>query len=354
MNTITVSDLSSLLDAEYEGNGSFIIKGMNSLSEANDNEITFIISEKYKDLLLESKASVVLAPKKFKGNLPEGKIYIYCDNPNITFGRIVSMFASLHSSYKTGIHPTAIIASGVNVPASCHIGANVVIESEVVLGENTIILTGTFIGEASRIGNNCIIYPHCVIREKTQIGNDVIIHSGVIIGSDGFGYETTPSGIIKIPQVGTVRIDDDVEIGANSAIDRARFGMTWIKKGVKIDNLVHVAHNVEVGEDSMLIAQSGIAGSSKIGNKVIVAGQAGVSHGVKVGDGAMISGQAGVTRDVPPNARWAGTPATSSKEYMKLLLSPEEVKRQKERINEIEKNLKLLEEELSKLKNHIG
>ena len=322
MKNITVAELANLLDSEYTGNGDFVIEGMNSLLEAGDKDVSFASSEKYKELLDKTKAHVILAPKALKGTLNENKTYIYCDNPNVIFSKIVKVFAPPPPDYESGIHSTAVVAEGANIPESCHVGPHVVIGRDVVLGENTKVLAGTFIGEQTTIGKNCFIYPNCVIRERIQIGNNVIIHPGVCIGSDGFGYESGPFGIVKIPQVGIVRIDDDVEIGANTTIDRARFGTTWIKTGVKIDNLVQVAHNVEVGEYTMLIAQCGIAGSSRLGQKVIIAGQAGVSHGLKVGDGAMIAGQAGVTQNVPSGARWGGTPAINWKDYIALFLCP--------------------------------
>lgn len=354
MKIISAADLAKLIGADFDGNGDFLIEGMNSLSDACDKDVSFIVSEKYLEQLSSTKAQVIIVPIEIKDKLPPGKTYIYCDNPNVAFSKIVGMFTTPHSEYKPGIHSSAIIGKGVKIPGSCYIGANVIIENEVILGEDSSILAGVFIGENSEIGSNCRIYPNCVIREKTQIGNNVIIHPGVIVGSDGFGYEITSDGIVKIPQIGIVKIEDNVEIGANSTIDRARFGTTLIKKGVKIDNLVHVAHNVEVGENSMLIAQSGIAGSSKIGKNVIIAGQAGVSHGIKIGDGALISGQAGITKDIPPKTRWAGTPAIELRDWMAIFLCPKQIKKQKEKIGELEKILQSVQEELKGLKKKSG
>ncbi len=349
MKTITVSELAKMLNAEFTGNGDFVISGFNSLTDAKEEEASFLAAEKFKDMLEKSKAKVILVPKGYMEHLPEGKTYIHCENPNITFIKVVKFFAPPPPEYKQGIHPTAIIAEGVTVPISCHIGPYVVIEKEVVLGENTKILSGCYIGEQTIIGKNCFIYPNCVIRERIQIGNNVIIHPGVCIGSDGFGYEAGPFGIVKIPQVGIVKIEDDVEIGANCTIDRARFGKTWIKTGVKMDNLVQVAHNVVIGEFSLLIAQCGVAGSSKLGQGVIVAGQAGISHGLKVGDGAKVGGQAGVTHDVPAGIAVMGTTAEPARDFMKRRMLPDVVKKLKDRVSNLEETIRNLQDELSKL-----
>lgn len=349
MKTVTVSELAKILNSEFTGNGDFVIEGFNSLTDAKETEASFLAAEKFKDMLEKSKAKVILVPKGYKELLPEGKSYIHCENPNMAFIKVVKLFAPPPPEYKAGIiHPSAVIAEGVNIPATCHIGPYVVIEKDVVLGENTKILSGCFIGEQTKIGKNCFIYPNCVIRERIQIGNNVIIHPGVCIGSDGFGYEAGPFGIIKIPQVGVVKIEDDVEIGANSTIDRARFGTTWIKTGVKIDNLVQVAHNAVIGEFSMLIAQSGVAGSSKLGQGVIVAGQAGISHGLNIGDGAKIGGQAGVTHDVPAGEAVMGTTAEPGRDFLKRRRLPDVVKKLKEKVSALEETIKHLQDDLAK------
>lgn len=348
MKTITVSELAKMLNSEFTGNGDFVIEGISSIEEAKETDATFMATEKFKDILAKSKASVALIPKGYNGMLPEGKTFIRCENPNMAFSKVIKYFAPPPPEYKAAIHPTAIIADGVTIPASCHIGPYTVIEKEVILGENTKILSGCFIGEKTTIGKNCFIYPNCVIRERIQIANNVIIHPGVCIGNDGFGYEAGPFGIVKIPQVGIVRIEDDVEIGANCAIDRARFGKTWIKTGVKIDNLVHIAHNAVIGEFSLLIAQCGIAGSSKLGQGVIVAGQVGISHGLKIGDGAKLGGQAGVTHDVPAGAAYMGTLAEPARDFIERTILPKTVRKLKDRVVKLEETIKLLQEELSK------
>jgi UDP-3-O-[3-hydroxymyristoyl] glucosamine N-acyltransferase len=334
--TISAGELAKILGSEVIGNKDVIIDGVNTLSEAKATDVSFLGNLKYKSQLETTKASVIIVSKELGTNVPEGKAWILSDSPNIAFSRAINFFAPPTPAYLPGIHSTAVVSKSAKIPENCHIGPCVVIEDGVELGENTKVLAGTFIGEYTKIGKECLLYQNIVIRERSEIGNRVIIHPNVCIGADGYGYEPGPLGIVKIPQVGIVKIDDDVEIGANSTIDRARFGKTWIKTGVKIDNLVHVAHNVTVGEFSMLIGQCGIAGSAKIGQGVIIAGQAGVTHHVTVGDGAKIAGTAGITKDVPPGGVYAGTPAEPVREFMERMTLPKSVKKLKERIKVLE------------------
>lgn len=346
MKTISARELAKILNSEIIGNVDVVVDGVNSLSEAKASEVSFLGNMKYKSQLESTKASVIIVPKEIGTNVPEGKVWIISDSPNIAFSKAINLFAPPPPAYLPGIHPSAIVSKSAKIPTTCYIGPCVVIEDSVELGENTKVLAGTFIGEYTKIGKECLLYQNIVIRERAQIGNRVIIHPNVCIGSDGYGYEAGPFGIVKIPQVGIVRIDDDVEIGANSAIDRARSGKTWIKTGVKIDNLVHVAHNVTVGEFSMLIGQCGIAGSAKIGQGVIIAGQAGITHHITIGDGAKIAGTSGVTKDVPPGGVYAGTPAEPAREFMERMTLPKTVRKLKDKIKALEDSVKSLEREL--------
>lgn len=346
MKSISAEELAKLLDAEAIGNKDIIVDGVNSLTEAKSTEVSFLGNQKYKNQLETTKASIVIVSKDIGTNVPEGKAWIICDSPNIAFSKAVNFFAPPQPVYLPGIHQSAIVSKNARIHESCHIGPFVVIEDGVELGENTRVLAGTFIGEYTKVGKDCMFYQNIVIRERIEIGSRVIIHPNVCIGADGYGYEAGPFGIVKIPQVGMVRIDDDVEIGANSTIDRARFGKTWIKMGVKIDNMVHVAHNVTVGEFSMLIGQCGIAGSAKIGQGVIIAAQAGITHHITIGDGAKIAGTAGVAKDVPQGGVYAGTPAEPVREFMERVTLPKAVRKLKDKIKVLEECVKSLEKEL--------
>ena len=228
------------------------------------------------------------------------------------------------------IHPGAKIGEGVSI------GPTAVVEEGAVIGKGSVIGACAYVGHFVTIGENCLIYPNVSIMRYCRIGSRVIIHAGATIGADGFGYNTTFTGLVKVPQNGIVQIDNDVEIGANSTIDRARFGKTWIKKGVKIDNLVHVAHNVIVGECSALIGQCGIAGSAEIGRGVIVAAQSGVNGHITLGDGSKVAGASAVQRSVPPGAMVFGTPAESEEDFIERHMLPRKVRKLAARLEKLE------------------
>jgi UDP-3-O-[3-hydroxymyristoyl] glucosamine N-acyltransferase len=212
-----------------------------------------------------------------------------------------------------GIHPTAVIGERVTLGQQLTIGAYVVIADGAVIGDRTVIYPHVYIGNETVLGTDCLIYPQVSIRERCQLGHRVILHSGVVIGSDGFGYASVEGVHHKIPQVGTVVVEDDVEIGANTCLDRARFGRTRIGKGTKIDNLVQIAHNVETGHHCIIVGQAGVAGSTKLGDHVTLAGQCGISGHLQIGDHAIVTGKAGVSKNVPPRAVVRGSPAQEIK-----------------------------------------
>jgi UDP-3-O-[3-hydroxymyristoyl] glucosamine N-acyltransferase len=351
MKKLSVEELSKILNAEILGKKDITVTGVNTLEDAEDSDVSFLSNQKYYNMLDTTGAAVVLVSKDIDKKPANGKTWLLCDSPNISFSKVVSYFAFPSPVYKAGVHPSAIIDETAVIDPSCHIGPNVVIEKGVAIRPKAIILSGVFIGENSKIGRECMIAQNTVLQDRTEIGNNVIIHSNVSIGADGFGYEATPFGIVKIPQVGYVKIEDEVEIGSNSTIDRGRFGKTWIKSGVKMDDQVHVAHNVVVGEFSMLIGQCGVAGSSKIGQGAIVAAQAGISHHISVGDGAKIAGQAGVTKDVPEGGIYAGTTAEPVREFMTRLALPRTVKKLKVQLKNLESIIKELKKEIDTLKN---
>jgi UDP-3-O-[3-hydroxymyristoyl] glucosamine N-acyltransferase len=222
---------------------------------------------------------------------------------------MVGLMAPNGIRHPKGIHPTAVIGKEVILGKDVAVEPYVVIDDHAVIEDSTIIYMGVYVGHHTRIGKDCLIYPHVTIRERVTVGDRVIIHSGSVIGSDGFGFSTVKGAHHKIPQIGTVIIEDDVEIGANVTIDRARFDKTWIKKGTKIDNLVQIAHNVIIGENSVIVSQTGISGSTEIGNNVTLAGQSGIVGHITIGDNAVIAAQSGVTKSVPANTCVSGYPA---------------------------------------------
>ena len=340
---IPIKEIINEIKGETTGNTNIEIHGVSSLLDAENGTISFLGNMKYIDQLKSTKASAVVIGKDIKLNDEITATIIKCDNPNKAFAQVIKLFAPPDISYNPGIHPSAVISKSANISKDATICACAVIRDKAIIGNNSIIESGVSIGEETVIGNNCMIYANVSIRERCKIGNNVIIHPGTVIGSDGFGYEASPEGIVKIPQVGIVQIDNDVEIGSNCTIDRARFGKTHLKSGVKVDNLVHIAHNVEVGECSMLIGQSGIAGSAKIGKGVIIAAQAGINGHITIGDGAQVAGTSGVVKDIKPGAKAVGTPAESPREFMSRYILPKTVAKLKDKIKALEKKLENLD-----------
>ena len=319
------------------------ITGAASLAEAGVSDVTFLANEKYRHLLNTTRAPLVLVPADFPEPPPPGKAWIRCQDPSKSFTALVTLFAPPPPAYPAGIHPAAVVDKTARIAASAHIGACAVVAAGAVVGERTVIMPGAFIGENTVIGDDCLLYPNVTVRERCTVGPRVILHPGVVIGADGFGYDSDATGHHKIPQVGTVEIGADVEIGANSCVDRARFGVTRIGDGTKIDNLVQIGHNVVTGKACMIVAQVGIAGSTTIGNGVVLAGQVGVVGHVTVGDGAIAMAKAGITKDLPPKAVVIGMPAIDRREFARNAMFVN-------KLPEITATLKKLQSELEALK----
>lgn len=335
---MTVQEIADLIGGKVEGDGSTPISGASGIKEARPGDITFLANSRYISLLKETNATCVIAPPDVP--IPNGKIAIRHEAPSLAFAKIMERFGPKPVKYPPGIHPTAIIGKDVKLGRDVSIQPYVVIEDNAVIGDNTIIGAGVFIGRETRIGSDTFIYPGVVIRERITIGNRCIIHSGTVIGSDGFGYATVRGVHHKIPQIGTVVIEDDVEIGANVTIDRARFDKTWIKKGTKIDNLVQIAHNVVIGENSIIVAQTGISGSTVIGNNVILAGQSGIVGHITIGDNAIVGAQAGVTKSVPPGQMVSGYPAAPHTKARKIQALINRLPKLYKKVAELEEKIK--------------
>ena len=307
MPSYRIEEIAGIVGGEVVGDGSVEIRGVAGIKEAMPGEITFLANSKYESYLESSNASAVIAAGG-NGNFDGAVIRI--DNPYLAFLKVVRLFSETPlEKYERGVHPTAIIPESVELGEEISIGAYVVLEDNVSIGDRTTILPLACINEGAMIGSDCLIYPHVTIREKCEVGNRVIIHSGAVIGSDGFGYARDGKEHHKIPQIGIVRIEEDVEIGANTTIDRATTGITLIRRGSKLDNLVQIAHNVVIGENSVVAAQAGISGSTELGKNVVLAGQAGLVGHIKIGDGAMVGAQGGVTKSIPAGTSVSGYPA---------------------------------------------
>lgn len=340
---LAIHELARRLGGCVEGDGSVEIKGVAALDAAVVGDLSFLSNPRYASLLKTTKASAVLVNEVWQGE--SSSVLIRVKNADAAFAQAAVWLSRPPIVYAPGIHPTAIIAEGVQLGRDVHIGPHCVIEPGVRIGDRTVLVAGCYVGHDCEVGTDCRFYPLVSLREYTQVGNRVIVHNGAVVGSDGFGYVKEAGHWKKVPQVGVVEIGDDVEIGANTTIDRARFGVTRIGNGVKIDNLVQVAHNVTIGADTAIAAQVGIAGSSHIGCRVQMGGQAGVGGHLHIGDDSVVGGQAGVLKDVPAATFVSGYPAMPHDEARKAHAHMMRIPELKKRVGEIDQRLKALEEQ---------
>jgi len=323
---------------ELIGDPAVKITGAASLAEATSGEISFFVNRKYVGLLRKTRASAVFVPPDFAEQITAAQIRV--SNPAKAFEQVVLKLAPRPITLAPGVHPSAIVNPGAQLGEGVSIQPHAVIEAGAKIGDDTIIGAGTYIGHETVIGAACLIYPRVTIRERTRIGSRVIIHSGAVIGADGFGFEMVDGRHEKIQQLGIVRIDDDVEIGANTTIDRARFGRTWIQQGVKIDNLVQIAHNVVVGKNSVIVAQTGISGSTRVGERVMMGGQVGIVGHLEIAEGTLIAAQSGVSKSLPGGV-WFGYPAVPLAEAKRQIAWIHRLGKLFERVKQIEKKLGL-------------
>ena len=341
----TLKEIADLIGGEISGDGSVVITGVAGIKEAEDGDITFLANPKYAPLLNTTRASAIITNYDV---FDAPKPIIRVKNPSLAFSKTISSFTPHEPIKPSGVHSSAIIGKDVSLGKNVSIGPYVVIEEGVSLGGNSVVYPGTFMGHHAKIGNDALIYSNVSIRERVIIGKNVIIHSGTVIGSDGFGFVAVEGKHHKIPQIGIVEIGDDVEIGANVTIDRARFAKTVIGRGTKIDNLVQIAHNVIVGENSLIISQAGISGSTVIGNNVVIAGQAGLVGHIKIGDGAVLAAQAGVTKSVPENTVVSGYPARKHETAIKVNACVQNLPKLYKEMKDLKNKIKELEAKLEK------
>ena len=344
--SVTVHTVRSLADhvgGEIVGEGAeSVITGISDLRSAQPDQVSFLGNSKYEPLALSSRAAAILVSPKDAPRFSFTRIVV--ESPSAAFAKISALFAPPPIRDEPGVHPSAIVASDAVIGEGASIQAHAVISSGVRIGARSVIGANTYIGEQTTIGDDTRLYPLVMVRERSVIGARVIIHSGSVIGSDGFGYDFDfkTGRHVKITHTGYVQIDDDVEIGANTTIDRGRFGRTHIGQGVKIDNLVQIAHNVSVGAHSIIVSQTGISGSTSLGRYVTLAGQVGLAGHLNVGDRATITAQSGLNKDVPAGAVLAGRHAMPIRESLKM----EALMR---RLPELVERLKALEEKVRNL-----
>jgi UDP-3-O-[3-hydroxymyristoyl] glucosamine N-acyltransferase len=333
----TVSELAALVGGEVLSGADTVINGPAALDAAQTGEISFFSHPRYASDLKTTRASAVLVPRDFDGETSAACIRV--ENPSGAFTRITAEFVREPSGPPAGIHPSAVVHGGAQVAPDASVGDNVVIMAGAVVGSGSIVMAGSYVGENARIGSGCLLHPHAVVRHGCILGDRVILHPGVVVGSDGFGYDTRDGRHFKIPQSGIVVVENDVEIGANTTIDRARFGRTVIGEGTKIDNLVMIAHNVVIGKHCIVCAQVGIAGSAQIGNYVILAGQAGIVGHIKIGDGSIIGAQTGVSNDIEPGARVVGSPPRPIGQWKRSIVRVDKLGELYERVKALETKL---------------
>ena len=289
--TITVQELAALVGGQFAfpADGSKAVRGGAAIAEAGEGDLTFFGNAKYLAALKTCRATAALVPLDFSEEIPP--VAIRVENPSLAFAKLLEKFAPAPVKFAPGIHPSAVIGSGVNIGEGASIQPFVVIEDGASVGAGAVVGAHGYIGHGASVGAACLLHPRVTVGARCIVGSRVVLHSGVVIGSDGFGYEFSGGKHVKIPQTGIVQIDDDVEIGANTTIDRARFGRTWIGEGTKIDNLVQIAHNVVIGKNCIVVSQTGISGSSRLGNYVTLAGQVGVVGHIEIGDQATVAAQ---------------------------------------------------------------
>jgi len=343
MEGMKLRDLASRLGGELAGDGSVLITGVAGVRYAGSSELSFIAQPRYAAEAARTKAGALIVSADWSA--PSACPVIKINKPEEAFARVAGWFAPPAVRYEPGIHPTAVIASDARIGTGVHIGPYCIIGAKAIIGSRTSLVGHNVIGEGVCLGDDGLLYPMVSVREYVKIGHRVIIHNGAVIGSDGFGYDVDAGGTRrKIPQIGIVEIGDDVEIGANTTIDRARFGRTIIGHGAKIDNLVMVAHNVSVGDHAVLCGQVGIAGSSSIGHHSILAGQVGVVGHVQVGPGVVAISKSAITKDTPAKSIVSGIPAVPNKEFLEAQASLYRIGKLRERIRVLEDRIKSWEE----------
>jgi UDP-3-O-[3-hydroxymyristoyl] glucosamine N-acyltransferase len=340
----SLKELAQITNSAIDGDQNLEISGVNDLDSAEPSDASFLANAKYKEAMIKSKAGVICIHSTIE-RIP-GKNYLISENPSRCFQMIVELFLfdDNNQSGFTGIHPTAIIHPSSFIGSDVDIGPYVVIDQNCIINNGTKILAHASIGPGTTIGECCVIHSHVVIREKCKIGNRVVIQPGAIVGSCGFGFTTDAKGIHKkLDQLGNVVIEDDVEIGSLTTLDRARFKSTCIGQNTKIDNLVQIAHNVQIGPSNIIVSQTGIAGSAKTGRNVIIGGQAGIVGHVEIGDGIIIATRGGVSKTMTQPGKYAGAPVLPLAEYNRQQVHLRKIDDYVKKIEELENRLTELE-----------
>jgi UDP-3-O-[3-hydroxymyristoyl] glucosamine N-acyltransferase len=341
--TFSAAQIALLINGTIEGNPDASVSSFGKIEEAGEGQLSFLANPKYEDYIYSTKASVIIINHGLALKQPVTATLLRVADAYTAFATLLAKYQEIMQQQLTGIQQPSYIAKTASYGQNVFIGAFTYLGENVKVGDNTKIYPNAFIGDNVTIGDNCVIHPGVKIYHDCKVGNQVSIHAGAVIGSDGFGFAPQADGSFKkVPQIGNVVIENNVEIGANATIDRATIGSTLIKSGAKLDNLIQIAHNVEIGNSTVIAAQSGVSGSTKIGNGVMIGGQAGIVGHIQIGDGAKINAQSGVSKSLEPGKAVTGSPAY---DYTAALRS-QAVNR---RLPELEKRIKELEELVKQL-----
>ncbi len=342
--SVTAAEIAEMIKGKLIGDPARVIRSVAGIKEAKPDQLSFVGSKRYEHQFETTEAGVILVCPDLESAASDKHTLIVTEHVDYAFAKVVAIFAEEPPKAVPGIHPSAVVATDATIGEGVSIGANAVVESGVEIGDGATIGAGCYLGQQVKIGAGTILYPNVTVMYRCTVGRKCIFHSGVVIGADGFGFVPGPQGLVKVPQTGIVQIDDDVELGANTTVDRARFGRTWIKSNVKVDDQVMIAHNVVIGESSILVAQCGIAGSSELGRGVVLGAKAGINGHITIGDGVQVAGTSGVVKSLPAGAIALGTPAESQREFMARHTLPS-------RFEKLQKKFEALKAEVEALKN---
>ncbi len=341
----TAKQIAELINGRIEGDENAVVSTFSKIEEGKPGAISFLSNPKYTHFLYETQSSVVLVNEDVKLEKPVNATLIRVDNAYECVAKLLQLYESMKPQ-KTGIDPLAFISPKAKIGKDCYIGPFAYIGDDVEIGDHSQIYPHATIFDKAIVGNHCIIYPNVSIYHDCHIGNNVIIHSGCVIGADGFGFAPNADGYDKMPQIGIVTIEDNVEIGANTCIDRSTMGSTYIRKGAKLDNLIQVAHNAEVGENTVMAAQVGVAGSTKIGKWCMFGGQVGMAGHISIADHTTVGAQAGITNTVRESGQTIiGSPAWDARGFMKSAAIFR-------RLSDMYQNIQKLQKEIEELKNN--
>ena len=340
--SVTVRRLAELVEGQVIGDGDLVITAARPLGEAQPGDITFVENEQHVRELHGCRASAVIVPPGIPTN---GQAAIQVSDPLVAFVAIVRHLHGRPEAPPHGVDPRAVVHPTAVIGPDCSVFPLAVVGEGSALGARCRIGSGVVVGRYCRLGNDVTIYPNAVLYDETVLGNRVIVHANAVLGADGFGYRLQDGRHVKVPQLGHVEIQDDVEIGAGTTIDRGTFQATKVGAGTKIDNLVQIGHNCKIGRHNLVVSQVGIAGSSSTGDYVVLAGQVGVVGHVHIGDGVVIGGQAGVTKDVPPGQRLLGSPAISERDQKRIFMSLEKLPDLRRDVRRIKRHLGMSDEE---------